>query len=73
MDRKVDLVSKKGIKPQYFDSIGLKQVMSKRTLKLFLNDILNSTDKISEYSEGLTFGQFLNDNGCCYAQFGNHW
>jgi len=36
--------------------------MSKRIPKLLLNDILNSTEKIAEYTNGLTFEHFLNDS-----------
>jgi uncharacterized protein with HEPN domain len=36
--------------------------MSKRTPRLLLEDILHSVDKISEYTNGLSFDEFLNDS-----------
>ncbi len=36
--------------------------MSKRTSQLLLEDILNSADRISEYTSGISFEQFLKDN-----------
>ncbi len=36
--------------------------MSKRAPQLLLEDILNSTDRISEYTSGISFEQFLMDN-----------
>lgn len=36
--------------------------MSKRTPRLLLEDILHSVDKISEYTNGISFDEFLNDS-----------
>jgi uncharacterized protein with HEPN domain len=36
--------------------------MSKKHPKLLLVDIINSTNKIVEYTNGLTFEQFINDS-----------
>ena len=36
--------------------------MSKRTPRLLLEDILHSVDKISEYTNSLSFDEFLNDS-----------
>ena len=36
--------------------------MSKRTPHLLLEDILHSVDKISEYTNSLSFDEFLNDS-----------
>ena len=36
--------------------------MSKRSSRLLLEDILESVDKISEYTKGISFDEFLNDS-----------
>jgi uncharacterized protein with HEPN domain len=36
--------------------------MSKRDPKLLIGDILDSADKIMEYTKGLTLGDFIKDN-----------
>lgn len=36
--------------------------MSKRTPRLLLEDILHSVDKINEYTNGISFDEFLNDS-----------
>jgi len=36
--------------------------MSKRILRLLLDDILHGADKISEYTDKMSFEQFLSDS-----------
>jgi uncharacterized protein with HEPN domain/predicted nucleotidyltransferase len=62
LNKTVDLVSKKGVKKNIFLKSKQKLFMSKRNPKLLIEDILESSNKILNYTNGMSFEDFANDS-----------
>lgn len=62
LQKKVDLVSRRGVKDKYFKAIEQEMFMSKLEPKLLICDILESAQKILDYTTGQSFEDFKNDN-----------
>ena len=55
LNKTIDLVSKNGVKKNIFLKLKQKLFMSKRNPKLLIEDILESSNKILTYTNGMSF------------------
>jgi len=61
---KVDLVSKKALKPPHWEThLGRGRYGVKRSYKDYILDILTSIDEIEEFTEGMDFEEFIGEAG----------
>ena len=61
LSKKVDLVSRNGVKQNIFNISNLKLSMSKREPSLLVEDIIDSANKILDYTANLSFEGFTKD------------
>ena len=58
LSKKVDLVSRNGLNQNIFIKSNLKLFMSKRSPTLLVEDIIDSANKILDYTNNLSFADF---------------
>lgn len=61
LSKKVDLVSRNGVKQNIFNISNLKLSMSRREPYLLVEDIIDSANKILDYTANLSFEDFTKD------------
>lgn len=62
LNKKIDLVSKNGVKKNISNKLNLKSFMYERASSLLIGDIIDSARKILDYTNNISFDEFSKDS-----------